>query len=78
MCAARSIGLGGSRLVRRHVLRNAAVPTVALVAIQIGYLLFGAVIIENAFNLPGLGQAMITAAGAATSQWCSALRWSSL
>ena len=64
VCAARSIGLGGSRLVRRHVLRNAAVPTVALLAIQIGYLLFGAVIIENAFNLPGLGQAMITAAGA--------------
>jgi peptide/nickel transport system permease protein len=62
--AARAIGLRGPALVWRHVVRNSIVPTVALFATQIGYMLFAAVILENAFDLPGLGQAMVSGAGA--------------
>ncbi len=59
---ARSIGVAGSRLVRRFVLRNAAGPGVTLLAIEIGYLLFGAVVIETTFALPGVGQGLVVAA----------------
>jgi peptide/nickel transport system permease protein len=59
---ARSIGVAGNRLVRRFVLRNAAGPGVTLVAIDIGYLLFGAVVIETTFALPGVGQGLVLAA----------------
>lgn len=59
--AARSVGVRGGRLVRRHVLRNALIPTSTLLASQLGYLLFGAVVVEFAFDLPGLGDAMVTA-----------------
>jgi peptide/nickel transport system permease protein len=60
--AARSVGVRGLRLTRRFVLRNAVVPSVALLAVQIGYMLFGAVIVETTFALPGLGQAMVEGA----------------
>ncbi len=59
---ARSIGVAGNRLVRRFVLRNAAGPGVTLIAIDIGYLLFGAVVIETTFALPGVGQGLVLAA----------------
>ncbi len=59
---ARSIGVSGGRLVRRFVLRNAAGPAVTLLAIEVGYLLFGAVVIETTFALPGLGQGIVIAA----------------
>lgn len=61
---ARSIGVNGVRLVRRFVLRNAAGPGVTLVAIEVGYLLFGAVVIETTFALPGVGQGIVIAARA--------------
>ena len=59
---ARSVGVAGGRLVRRFVLRNAAGPGVTLLAIEIGYLLFGAVVIETTFALPGVGQGLVIAA----------------
>jgi peptide/nickel transport system permease protein len=59
---ARSIGVAGGRLVRRFVLRNAAGPGVTLIAIEVGYLLFGAVVIETTFALPGVGQGIVIAA----------------
>lgn len=59
---ARSVGVAGGRLVRRFVLRNAAGPGVTLLAIEIGYLLFGAVVIEATFALPGVGQGLVIAA----------------
>lgn len=59
---ARSVGVSGGRLVRRFVLRNAAGPGVTLVALEIGYLLFGAVVIETTFALPGVGQGIVIAA----------------
>jgi peptide/nickel transport system permease protein len=45
----------------RHVLRNALIPIVTIVGIQFGYLLGGAVIVEQIFALPGLGRQVVTA-----------------
>lgn len=59
---ARSVGGRGWFLVRRHLLRNAAPPVVTLLGFQAGALLFGAVVVEQTFGLPGLGAEMISAA----------------
>jgi peptide/nickel transport system permease protein len=60
--AARSLGISGLRLYRRFVLRNALPSMVTLLAVQAGYFLFGAVVIETTFNLPGLGEGLVVAA----------------
>lgn len=60
--AARALGISGPRLLRRFVLRNALPPTVTLLAVQSGYFLFGAVVLETAFALPGMGQGIVQAA----------------
>ena len=52
---ARAKGLTGTSIVLKHALRNAAVPVVALTAVQLGFLLGGSVIIETIFALDGLG-----------------------
>lgn len=62
VATARSIGLSENRILRRFVLRNAAASSVTLVALQIGYLLFGAVVVESTFALPGVGQGLVLAA----------------
>ncbi|MEU7860834.1 ABC transporter permease [Nonomuraea sp. NPDC049141] len=59
---ARSLGLSGWPLIRRHLLRNALPPAVTLLAVQAAALLFGAVIVEQTFGLPGLGAEMVNAA----------------
>jgi peptide/nickel transport system permease protein len=59
--AARSLGVSGPRLLRRFVMRNALSPMVTLLAVQTGYFLFAAVIVETTFNLPGLGQGLVSA-----------------
>ncbi|RJQ86412.1 ABC transporter permease [Amycolatopsis panacis] len=59
--AAASRGVPRRRLLLRHALPNAAVPAIAVVSIQAGYLLFGSVIVENTFQLPGLGSGLVTA-----------------
>jgi peptide/nickel transport system permease protein len=56
---ARSKGLTRIRLLARHVLRNALIPTVTVLGINIGYLVGGTLIVENVFGLPGIGQLMI-------------------
>jgi peptide/nickel transport system permease protein len=48
-------------IVRHHVLRNAAVPILTVVAVYAGYLLGGAVVAESLFTLPGLGQGALLA-----------------
>ena len=58
----RSIGVSEPRLMRRFVLRNAAISSVTLLALEVGFLLFGAVIIETTFALPGVGQGLVLAA----------------
>jgi len=56
---ARSKGVPGPRLFFRHVLRNAVIPAVTVLGINIGFLIGGTVIIENVFAIPGIGQLMI-------------------
>jgi peptide/nickel transport system permease protein len=55
-------GLTTSQTMRRHVLRNALIPTVAVIAVQIGYLFGGIIAVERIFNYNGMGQTMLFAA----------------
>ncbi len=48
-------GLPNRTVINRHVLRNALVPTIAVTATQIGYLIGGLVAVELAFNYRGFG-----------------------
>ncbi len=59
--AARAKGLNATRVMLRHVLRNAMISTVTLFGLYIGYLVGGSVIIESVFALPGMGSMMIQA-----------------
>jgi peptide/nickel transport system permease protein len=56
---ARSKGVPESRVFVRHVLRNAIIPTVTVLGINIGFLIGNTVIIEQVFALPGIGQLLI-------------------
>jgi peptide/nickel transport system permease protein len=56
-------GLSPSAVVRRHALRNAALPTLAFVGFQLGFLLGGAVIVEGVFAYPGIGQLALQSVG---------------
>ncbi len=58
----RSIGATGTALIRRFVLRNTVSSMITIVAIETSFLLFGLVIIETTFSIPGLGQGMVLAA----------------
>ena len=62
VAAARSLGLSRARVIRRHVMRNAAVPTISLLTTAVGFLLFGVVVLETTFDIHGLGSALATAA----------------
>jgi peptide/nickel transport system permease protein len=54
-------GLPRRVVVVKHVLRNALLPTITVVAISFGWLISGLVVIENVFNYPGLGRLMLFA-----------------
>ena len=56
---ARAKGLPFRRVVLRHVLRNALIPIVTVIGLQLGLLLSGAVLTETIFSLPGLGRLMV-------------------
>lgn len=56
---ARAKGVPARRLFARHVLRNAVIPAVTVLGINIGFLIGGTVVIENVFAIPGIGQLMI-------------------
>lgn len=55
-------GLPRETVIRRHVLRNALMPTIAVIATQVGYLVGGLVAIEYLFNYQGLGLMVLQAA----------------
>jgi len=57
----RSRGLSANRVIYKHVLRNAGGPALAVLAVQFVGLLGGAVIVEQVFAIPGLGQVAVTA-----------------
>jgi peptide/nickel transport system permease protein len=56
---ARSKGLSDGAVKYRHILRNALISTVTLLAMRMAYMLGGSVIIETVFSLPGLGKLMV-------------------
>lgn len=58
---ARAKGLGESRILWVHVLRNAAIPVITNVMIQLPGLLAGAFLIERFFSIPGIGREVILA-----------------
>ena len=58
---ARSKGATNARVVWRHALPNALIPVVTLSGVEFGYLLGGAVIVEQIFALPGLGRLVLDA-----------------
>ena len=58
---ARSKGLSPRRVLVRHALRNAVIPTVTVLGINIGFLVGGTLVVESVFALPGIGNLMLTA-----------------
>ncbi|HEV2553502.1 MAG TPA: ABC transporter permease [Bosea sp. (in: a-proteobacteria)] len=58
---ARLKGLPEPVVVRRHVLRNAAIPVVSYLALQAIYLIEGVVVVETLFGIPGIGHALVHA-----------------
>ena len=56
---ARAKGVGNRRLQVRHILGNALVPIVTITGLQFGYLLGGAVVVEQIFSLPGIGRQVL-------------------
>jgi peptide/nickel transport system permease protein len=56
---ARAKGLGEGAVVWVHALRNALIPTVTIVGLQLGYMLGGAVLVEVVFAWPGLGRFLV-------------------
>jgi peptide/nickel transport system permease protein len=58
---ARAKGLSEEQVIVRHVLRNALIPTVTLLGLQLGFLLGGSIIVEQVFALPGLGRLVLFA-----------------
>lgn len=54
-------GLSRRRILWKHALRNGLLPTITLVALDVGYLLGGIVVVEEIFSIPGIGRALIVA-----------------
>jgi peptide/nickel transport system permease protein len=58
--SARGRGFNERRVVGKHALRNALIATITILAINIGYLISGTVVIENVFAIPGLGSLLVS------------------
>jgi peptide/nickel transport system permease protein len=59
--AARLKGLAPHTVLFKHALRNALLPTITIVALDVGYLLGGIIVVEEIFALPGIGRQLIVA-----------------
>jgi peptide/nickel transport system permease protein len=59
--AARARGIPEKMIFRRHVLPNAIIPTLNLLAVNIGWLIGGTVVVETVFAIPGTGQLLVRA-----------------
>jgi peptide/nickel transport system permease protein len=57
--AARARGLSELRVLGKHALRNSLIPLVTVLSINIGFLISGTVVIENVFQIPGLGSLLV-------------------
>jgi peptide/nickel transport system permease protein len=62
---ARAKGAGRWRILRRHVARNALLPVVSMLGMDVGLAFGGAIFIETVFDLPGVGQALYRGLGTA-------------
>jgi ABC-type dipeptide/oligopeptide/nickel transport system permease component len=58
---ARAKGLSSWKIVSRHAFRNAMLPTITLVALSLGYIVAGAILVETVFSWPGIGRAVYDA-----------------
>jgi len=56
---ARAKGLGESRVIYGHALRNALLPVITIIGADIGMVLSGSVLVETVFAWPGLGRLMV-------------------
>ncbi len=56
---ARAKGVPESRLRTRHILRNALIPVVTMTGLQFGFLLGGALVVEQIFAIPGIGRQVL-------------------
>jgi peptide/nickel transport system permease protein len=52
---ARAKGVAEGRIVLKHALKNALIPTVTVMGLQVGFLIGGAIVVETLFAMPGLG-----------------------
>jgi peptide/nickel transport system permease protein len=57
--AARARGLSDTRVVMKHALRNSLIATITVLAVNLGWLISSAVVIERVFDIPGLGQLLV-------------------
>jgi peptide/nickel transport system permease protein len=57
--AARARGLSESRVVLKHALRNSLIATITVLAVNLGWLISSAVVIEKVFDIPGLGHLLV-------------------
>jgi ABC-type dipeptide/oligopeptide/nickel transport system permease component len=57
---AKAKGVPGRLVIWKHALRNALIPVVTVIGLQLGLLLSGAVLTETVFALPGIGQLAVT------------------
>jgi len=62
--AARARGFTERRVLYRHALRNSLISTLTVIGVSVSFLIGGSVLVENVFNLPGLGQLLVTAVAA--------------
>jgi ABC-type dipeptide/oligopeptide/nickel transport system permease component len=58
---ARAKGLRAGAILRRHALRNAMLPIATLIALSLGYIVAGAILVETVFSWPGIGRAVYDA-----------------
>ena len=70
---ARAKGLSRGRIVLRHVARNALLPLVTMLGLQSAAMLGGSVVIEEIFNIPGLGALLVGAIHAADAALVQAI-----
>ncbi|HEY7295626.1 MAG TPA: ABC transporter permease [Dehalococcoidia bacterium] len=61
---ARAKGMAGRVVIGRHALRNALIPVITLIGVQVGVILGGSVIFETIFSLPGMGVYLLNAVNA--------------